>query len=97
MDKFPFRIQAVRTDHGHELQSKFHWHVEDPGMRHAGIKPGTPGLKVKSNDLIKPINKSSTNFWNIQRTREKSLKHGKISTILIDLTAPWQENPLTKP
>ena len=36
---FPFRIQAIRTDNGHELQAKFHWHVEDKGIRHAYIKP----------------------------------------------------------
>jgi len=47
VDKFPFRIQTVRTDNGHEFQSKFHWHVEDLGMRHFYIKPGTPRLNGK--------------------------------------------------
>ena len=47
IEKFPFRIQTVRTDNGHEFQSKFHWHVEDLGMRHAYIKPRTPRLNGK--------------------------------------------------
>lgn len=45
--KFPFRINTVRTDNGHEFQAKFHWHIEDLGMRHAYIKPGTPRLNGK--------------------------------------------------
>ena len=45
--KFPFRIQTVRTDNGHEFQAKFHWHVEDQGMSHVYIKPGTPRLNGK--------------------------------------------------
>jgi transposase InsO family protein len=47
IEKFPFRIQTVRTDNGHEFQSKFHWHVEDLGMRHTYIKPRTPRLNGK--------------------------------------------------
>lgn len=47
IEKFPFRIQTVRTDNGYEFQSKFHWHVEDLGMRHAYIKPRTPRLNGK--------------------------------------------------
>jgi hypothetical protein len=35
LDKFPFRIHTVRTDRGHGFQAKFHWHVEDKGIRHA--------------------------------------------------------------
>lgn len=45
--KFPFRIREVRTDNGHEFQAKFHWHVEDLGIRHAYIKRGTPQLNGK--------------------------------------------------
>ena len=44
IEKFPFRIREVRTDNGHELQTKFHWHVENSGVRHAYIKRGTPQL-----------------------------------------------------
>jgi transposase InsO family protein len=45
--KFPFRIREVRTDNGHEFQAKFHWHVEDQGIRHAYIKPSSPQLNGK--------------------------------------------------
>jgi transposase InsO family protein len=45
--KFPFRIQQIRTDRGHELQAQFHWHVEDLGIRQAYIKPRIPQLNVK--------------------------------------------------
>lgn len=44
---FPFRINNNRTDNGHEFQAKFHWHVEDLGMKHSYIKPGTPQLNGK--------------------------------------------------
>ena len=35
VERFPFRIHTVRTDHGHEFQAKFHGHVEDLGMTHS--------------------------------------------------------------
>ncbi len=44
---FPLRIREIRTDNGHEIQAKFHWHVEDHGIRHAYIKRGTPQLNGK--------------------------------------------------
>jgi len=47
IDKFPFRIREVRTDRGHEFQAKFHWHVEDKGIRHVYIKPRSPQLNGK--------------------------------------------------
>ena len=47
IEKFPFRIREVRTDNGHELQAKFHWHVENSGVRHTYIKRGTPQLNGK--------------------------------------------------
>ena len=47
IETFPFRIREVRTDNGHEFQAKFHWHVEDKGIRHAYIKRGTPQLNGK--------------------------------------------------
>lgn len=47
IEKFPFRINTIQTDNGHEFQSKFHWHVEDLGIRHKFIKPGTPQLNGK--------------------------------------------------
>lgn len=45
--RFPFRINTVRTDRGHEFQVRFHCHVEDLGMMHVYIKPGTPQLNGK--------------------------------------------------
>ena len=47
VERFPFRLHTIRTDHGHEFQAKFHWHVEDLGMRHVYIKPRTPRLNGK--------------------------------------------------
>jgi transposase InsO family protein len=46
--KFPFRIQTIRTDNGHEFQWQFHWHVEkDLGMDHVYIRPRSPHLNGK--------------------------------------------------
>lgn len=45
--KFLLRICQIRTDNGHEFQAKFHWHVEDLGIRHSYIKRGTPQLNGK--------------------------------------------------
>ena len=42
VDKFPFRINTIRTDRGHEFQALFHWHCADKGLRHDYIKPRTP-------------------------------------------------------
>jgi transposase InsO family protein len=47
IEKLPFRIREIRTDNGHEFQAKFHWHVEDKGIRHAYIKPSSPQLNGK--------------------------------------------------
>jgi len=47
VDKFLFRIHTIRTDRGHEFQARFHWHVEDKGMRHVYIKPRSPQLNGK--------------------------------------------------
>ena len=47
IDTFPFRIREIRTDNGHEFQARFHWHVEDKGIRHAYIKPSSPQLNGK--------------------------------------------------
>lgn len=45
--ELPFRIKMVRTDNGHEFQSKFHWHLMDEGIEHAYIRKGTPRLNGK--------------------------------------------------
>lgn len=47
IEKIPFRIREIRTDNGHEFQAKFHWHVEDLGIRHAYIRRATPQLNGK--------------------------------------------------
>ena len=47
IEKFPFRIQQIRTDRGHEFQAQFHWYVEDLGIRHVYIKARTPQLNGK--------------------------------------------------
>ena len=47
VEKFPFRIHTVRSDRGHEWQARFHWHVEDKGIRHVYIKPRSPQLNGK--------------------------------------------------
>jgi len=47
LDRFPFRVHTIRTDNRHEFQSKFHWHVEDLGIRHVYIKPRSPNLNGK--------------------------------------------------
>ena len=45
--KFPFWIKMIRTDNGHEFQSKFHWHCEDLGMQNVYITPASPNLNGK--------------------------------------------------
>jgi len=45
--KFPFRIKVIRTDNGHEFQTKFNWHIKKLGMIHVYIKPATPRLNGK--------------------------------------------------
>ena len=47
IEKFPFRINMVRTDRGHEFQARFCWHVEDQGMQQVYIKPRIPQLNGK--------------------------------------------------
>ena len=47
VEKFPFRIKAIRTDNGHEFQTRFYWHVANLGMTHVYIKPASPRLNGK--------------------------------------------------
>jgi transposase InsO family protein len=37
-------VQTIQTGNGAEFQPTFHWHVQDPGIRHRYIKPATPRL-----------------------------------------------------
>jgi transposase InsO family protein len=43
----PFRIRTLRTDNGHEVQAKFHWHLADLGIQHGYIKPRSAHLNGK--------------------------------------------------
>ena len=47
IDRFPFRIHTIRTNHDHEFHSQSHWHAEDKGMRHEYVKPDSPQLNGK--------------------------------------------------
>ena len=47
INRFPSRIQQIRTDRGHEFQAGFHWHLEDLGIQHVYIKARTPQLNGK--------------------------------------------------
>jgi transposase InsO family protein len=47
IEKFPFRINMIRTDNGHEFQARFHWYCIEKGMQHVYIKPGSPNLNGK--------------------------------------------------
>ena len=42
IEKFPFRINTIRTDRGQEFQAQFHWHVENNGVKHIYINPRSP-------------------------------------------------------
>ena len=55
IEKFPFRIQQIRTDRGHEFQSQFHWHVEDLCIRHVYIKARTPQLNGEVERSHRPV------------------------------------------
>ena len=37
----------IKTDNGHEFQSRFHWHLQDLGIEHVYIKKGTSRLNGK--------------------------------------------------
>ncbi len=54
INKFPFKIQQIRTDRGHVREADVYvnfrrnsWHVEDLGIRHVYIKARTPQLNGK--------------------------------------------------
>lgn len=99
IEKFPFRIREIRTDNGHEFQAKFHWHVEDIGIRHAYIKKGTPQLNGKVERSHRSDQQEFTNYLATKMTLISSLSSmsGKTSTISIDHMVPLSEKSLTKP
>ena len=47
LEKLPFAVEVIQTDHGAEFGSRFHYHVLDAGVGHVYIKPATPRLNGK--------------------------------------------------
>jgi transposase InsO family protein len=47
LEKLPFRVEVIQTDHGGEFGPRFHYHVLDRGIGHVYIKPSTPRLNGK--------------------------------------------------
>jgi transposase InsO family protein len=47
LERLPFPVQVIQTDHGAEFGSAFHYHVLDKGVGHRYIKPRTPRLNGK--------------------------------------------------
>ena len=42
-----FRMRELKTEKGHEFESKFHWPVQSQGIRHACIKPWSQQFNCK--------------------------------------------------
>jgi transposase len=47
LEKLPFKVEVIQTDHGAEFGSRFHYHVLDRGIGHVYINPATPRLNGK--------------------------------------------------
>jgi len=47
LEKLPFKVEVIQTDHGAEFGSQFHYHVLDRRIGHVYIKPATPRLNGK--------------------------------------------------
>jgi transposase InsO family protein len=47
LEKLPFKVEVIQTDHGAEFGSQFHHHVLDRGIGHVYIRPATPRLNGK--------------------------------------------------
>ena len=76
VSRFPFRIKTIRTDNGHEFQAKFHWHVEDNGMQHVYIKPGTPRLNGK---VERSHGTDQREFYQLLSYKDDTDLHAKLS------------------
>ena len=97
--KFPFRIREVRTDNGHEFQARFHWHVEDQGIRHAYIKPSSPQLNGK---VERSHRTDDQEFYQLLTYTDNvdlkaKLAEWENSITCPDPTAHSTERPLTRP
>ncbi len=99
IDKLPFRIREIRADNGHEFQAKFHWHVEDLGIRHAYIKRGTPQLngKVERSRRSDGKNFTSCSVTQVMSISKPNWTNGSAFTTSTDRTARTMERHLTKP
>jgi len=42
LEKLPFKVEVIHTDHGADFGSQFHYHVLDRRIGHVYIKPATP-------------------------------------------------------
>jgi transposase InsO family protein len=85
----------VSTDNGHEFQAKFHWHVEDKGIRHAYIKAGSPQLNGK---VERSHRSDEEEFYQLLTYRDDvDLEAGNVSTTSPDLMAPSKAKRLTRP
>jgi hypothetical protein len=56
LEKLPFKVELIQTDHGAEFGSQFHYLVLDRRIGHVYIKPATPRLngKVERSHPIDP-------------------------------------------
>lgn len=95
---FPFRINTIQKDNGYEFQSKFHWHVQDLGMRHLFIKVGTPQLngKVERSHLTDKREFYQLLSYTDDMDLNLKKKNGKNFIISIDLMLHLKEKHLMK-
>jgi transposase len=60
LEKLPFQVEVIQTDHGAKFGSQFHYHVLDRGIGHVYIKPATPRLNGKVERSHRSTRRSST-------------------------------------
>ena len=80
LERLPFRVEAIQTDNGAELQTGFCWHVSDRGIRHTYIKPATPTL--------------NGNLERSHRIDSEDL-YRMLDGVVIDDTEPFNDKPPT--
>ena len=88
----------IRTDNGHEFQSKFHWHVLGLGMEHAYIKPVTPRLNGKVERAHRTDKQEFDQLLDYKDDQDLCLKLKELETfkISIVLIVVMLENRLMK-
>ena len=98
LEKFPFRIHTIRTDNGHEFQARFHWHVEDLGIRHVYIKPRSPHLngKVARSHLTDEREYYQLLSYTSDVDLSEKLSKWEFSIIFTARTAVWLARHLTR-